>query len=55
MTLRFKIGLLISAIGLISCLLLKEWSMAILWLVVIIQDFQIKECDDLINYYKSKE
>jgi hypothetical protein len=52
---HFKVSLIISAIGFISCLLLKEWSTAILWIVVILQDFRIKECDDLIKYYEDKE
>jgi hypothetical protein len=52
---HFKVSLIISAIGFISCLLLKEWSTAILWIVVIFQDFRIKECDDLIKYYEDKE
>lgn len=52
---HFKVSLIISAIGFVSCLLLKEWSTAILWIVVILQDFRIKECDDLIKYYEDKE
>ena len=55
MSTQFKIGLLISVIGFISCLLLKEWAMAILWIIVILQDFRIKEADELIKYYEDKK
>ena len=44
-----KAGLIISLIGAGTSVVLKDWSAVCLWLVIILQDFQIKQLEEHIN------